>query len=142
MFASGESLLLTPDQHDKFKQIDQECNWALDSGEFNELQKLGSPAPKTDVMVFHVLTFADGNVLGCGGHAADRPACTITASALAWDTAHEVGHVLLTSSFAPVHIEDKRNLMFPISRSSATMPVLTNGQIAQMKKSPCRKPKS
>jgi peptidoglycan hydrolase-like protein with peptidoglycan-binding domain len=134
-FGSGQSILLTPDQQAKFDQIDQECNWDLDSGEFNELQGLGSPAPKNDVLVFHVNTFADKNTLGGGGHAKDRPACTVTANALAWDTAHEVCHVLLSSSFAPVHIQDRRNLMHPISRSLITTPVLTDRQVAQIRNS-------
>jgi hypothetical protein len=138
-FASGESIGLTPEQREKFDQIDQECNWDLESGEFNELQKLGSRAPPNDILVFYVSTFADKNTLGCGGHAKDRPACTVTANALAWDTAHEVGHVLLTSGFAPVHIQDRRNLMHPISRSLASTPILTDRQVAQMRKSPlCR----
>ena len=42
-FGSGESILLTDEQREKFDQIDQECNWDLDSGEFNELQGLGTP---------------------------------------------------------------------------------------------------
>lgn len=138
-FASGESINLTPDQRDKFDQIDQECNWDLNNGEFNELQALGSRAPGNDVLVFYVHTFADKNTLGCGGHAPDRPACTVTANALAWDTAHEVGHVLLSSGFSPVHIQDRRNLMHPISRSLPTVPILTDRQIAQMRRSPlCR----
>jgi hypothetical protein len=138
-FGSGESIGLTPEQREKFDQIDQQCNWDLEDGEFNELQKLGSRAPANDILVFYVHTFADSNTLGCGGHAKDRPACTVTANALAWDTAHEVGHVLLSSSFVPVHIEDRRNLMHPISRSLATTPILTDRQVAQMRKSPlCR----
>jgi hypothetical protein len=138
-FASGESIALTPDQRDKFDQIDQECNWDLDDGEFTELKNLGTPAPLNDVLVFYVHTFADKNTLGCGGHTKARPACTVTANAKAWDTAHEVGHVLLTSGFAPVHIQDRRNLMHPISRSLSSTPVLTDRQVAQMRKSPqCR----
>ena len=134
-FASGESIALTPEQRDKFDQIDQECNWDLEDGEFTELKNLGSPAPLTDILVFYVHTFADKNTLGCGGHTKNRPACTVTANARAWDTAHEVGHVLLSSSFVPVHILDQRNLMHPISRSLASTPVLTDRQVAQIRKS-------
>jgi Putative peptidoglycan binding domain len=134
-FASGESILLSQAQTQLFDKIDQECDWDLSSGEFNELQGLGSRAPATDVLVFHVKTFADSNVLGCGGHAANRPACTITASALAWDTAHEVCHVLLGSSFSPVHINDRRNLMHPISRSLASVPILTDRQVTRIRAS-------
>jgi hypothetical protein len=136
-FASGESIGLSEDERELFNQIDQECAWDLDDGEFNQLQSLGSSAPSNDVLVFHVSTFADGNTLGCGGHAKNRPACTITASALAWDTAHEVCHVLLGSSFNPVHINDLRNLMHPISRTLLSVPVLTSNQVARIRNSVC-----
>lgn len=136
-FASGESIGLADDERELFNQIDQDCKWDLDDGEFNQLQSLGSPAPSNDVLVFHVNSFADGNTLGCGGHAKNRPACTITASALAWDTAHEVCHVLLGSSFSPVHVNDLRNLMHPTSRTLSSVPVLTTIQVAQIRNSVC-----
>jgi hypothetical protein len=134
-FGSGESILLSEDQRQLFNQIDQSCDWILSSGEFNQLQGLGSPAPPTDILVFHVNRFADATVGGCGGHAANRPACTITASAFAWDTAHEVCHVLLGSGFNPVHANDRRNLMFSISRTVASIPILTDRQVAQVRAS-------
>jgi hypothetical protein len=135
-FGSGESILLSEDETKLFEQIDQECTWDLNDGEFNQLQGLGTRAPSNDILVFHVSRFS-GTALGCGGHAKDRPACTITASALAWDTAHEVCHVLLGSSFSPVHIEDRRNLMFPTSRTVESIPTLTNQQVTQMRQSVC-----
>ncbi len=134
-FASGESLLLSSEQTEKFNRIDQECNWDLNDGEFAEVQSLGSRAPTTDVLVFHVSRFADGNTLGCGGHMTGRPACTITASASGWDTAHEVCHVLLGSNFEPVHSTDKRNLMFEISRSEKSVPQMTVQQVARIRAS-------
>lgn len=136
-FGSGESILLPPDKREFFNRIDQECNWDLTDGEFNELLGIGSPSPKNDVLVFHVSSFADPNVLGCGGHAKTRVACTVTASALAWDTAHEVGHALLTSAFNPVHVDDTRNLMFQFSRTSPVVPVLTDRQVAKIRASIC-----
>ena len=134
-FGSGQSILLSEAQRQLFNQIDQECTWNLSSGEFNQLQGLGSPAPASDILVFHVNRFADGNVLGCGGHAANRPACTITAGAFAWDTAHEVCHVLLGSGFVPVHINDRRNLMHPVSRRLASIPILTDRQLVRIRAS-------
>lgn len=136
-FASGESLLLTPDQQELFNRIDQDCKWNLNDGEFNQLHALGSRAPNTEILVYHVDSFAQGHVLGCGGHATNRPACTITASALAWDTAHEVCHVLLGSGFASVHIADRRNLMFEHSRTDASPPVLTLQQVTRIRSSNC-----
>lgn len=134
-FASGESLLLSDDETALFDQIDQACDWDLNDGEFQKVQSLGSRAPGTDVLVFHVSKFADANTLGCGGHMTGRPACTVTASASGWDTAHEVCHVLLGSSFSPVHATDKRNLMFAISRSDPAIPQLTEKQVARIRAS-------
>jgi hypothetical protein len=135
-FASGQSIALTADQRAKFDKIDQECDWDLNDGEFNELQSLGSRAPSTDILVFFVHSFAESTLLGCGGHAKDRPACTIAARAGAWDMAHEVAHVLLTSSFAPVHNSDRRNLMHATEPFVTRVPVFSDRQIAQIRKSP------
>lgn len=135
-FASGESINLTPDERALFDKLDQECNWDLNDGEINQLQGLGSPAPPSDILVFFVNTFADNTLLGCGGHAKNRPACTIAARAGAWDTAHEVCHVLLTSSFTPVHNSDRRNLMHATEPFLSTTPVLTDRQVRQIRSSP------
>jgi hypothetical protein len=135
-FGSGESLLLTPEQQDKFAQIDQACDWDLESGEFEQLQSLGTRVPHTDVLVYFVVTFMEGNLLGCGGHAKDRPACTLAQRCNGFDPAHELGHVLLGSSFNPVHSDDTRNLMFKFSTSNTDIRVLTDSQITQMRKSP------
>ncbi|MFO0698068.1 MAG: peptidoglycan-binding protein [Nitrospira sp.] len=105
VFASGESLRLTPAQTKVFEKID--------SG------------------------FSSDGQTGCGGHAIDRPACTVAAHAFGWTTAHEVCHVLLGSSFSPVHVEDTRNLMFRYSRRESSVPVLTDRQVAQIRRSVC-----
>lgn len=136
-YANGESLALTPDQTTLFDRIDQACNWTLDDGEFNQLHSLGSPAPTNEVLVYYVKSFSQGNLLGCGGHATNRPALTVAARASRWDTAHELGHVLLGSGFSPVHVNDTRNLMHPTASSFMDIPVLTNMQVAQMRRSIC-----
>jgi peptidoglycan hydrolase-like protein with peptidoglycan-binding domain len=139
-FGSGQSISLTPAQRALFDQIDQECNWELDDGEINQLQGLGSPVPANEILVFFVNTFADNTLLGCGGHAKDRPACTIAARAGAWDTAHEVCHVLLGSSFAPVHISDRRNLMHATEPFLSGIPVLTDRQVTRIRNSTLCRP--
>jgi hypothetical protein len=48
---------------------------------------------------------------GCAGHAPDRPAVTIAATAFKTTMADEVGHVLLSSSFYQVHTDDSANPM-------------------------------
>lgn len=138
-FASGESLLLSPAEQQIFQRIDQNCRWQLTTGEFNQLHGRGTRAPSDDILVYYVDRFQNANLLGCGGHAPNRPACTVARSASQWDTAHEVGHVLLTSSFSPVHVSDRRNLMFPTSRSERSIPMLTDRQVRQMRSSACCK---
>lgn len=136
-FASGQSLRLPPEQMELFEQIDQECNWELNDGEFHMLHSLGMPAPSNEVLVYYVRAFSDPSLLGCGGHARNRPALTVAARASRWDTAHELGHVLLGSRFSPVHIDDRRNLMYPYSTTTSEIPVLTHSQLAQIRRSPC-----
>lgn len=138
-FASGESLKLSDDDQNRFTVVKQNCDWEMDSGEFADLHKLGTAVPPNDVAVYIVNTFQETNVLGCGGHAATKPACAVTHDCSRWDPAHEIGHVLLTSVFAPVHTNDARNLMFPTSSNGATPLTLTDKQLAQIRASPlCR----
>lgn len=136
-FASGMSLALTQQQAQQYDTVDGQCTWNITSGEYNEVQQLGGPVPSTDIAVYYVSRFSQTTLLGCGGHAAGRPACIVAARGGRWDTAHEVGHVLLTSSFSPVHSPDVNNLMFATSSSSASVPVLTAAQVQKMKQSPC-----
>ena len=135
-YGSGESLLLTPAQMRLFDRIDNDCEWTLSAGEYNELHSLGTRAPDNEILVYQVKALKGGD-LGCGGHAVNRPAVTVAAAASRWDTAHEVGHVLLGSSFSPVHVSDRRNLMHPTTSRYATIPVLTDGQVKQMRRSVC-----
>lgn len=134
--ASGMSLGLTPDEADRFKQVDGTCDWNITSGEYFELQRLGPPVPSTDILVYYVDRFSEAGLLGCGGHAPDRPACIVAAAGSRTDTAHEVGHVLLTSQFPEVHNPDRRNLMFAFTNRNSN-PVLNDAQVTQMKRSPC-----
>jgi len=136
-FQSGMSLGLSEDEAERFQQIDGSCNWNIDSGEFSELQQLHAAVPSTEILVYYVERFGEAGLLGCGGHATERPACIVAARASRWDTAHEIGHVLLTSAFSPVHSTDPANLMFQFSSTSNTTPILTAAQVAQMKASPC-----
>ena len=135
--ATGQSLSLSAADSSKYKQIDSSCKWKVTRGEMAELQSLGGAVPANDILVYYVDRFANANLLGCGGHAPGRPACVVAAKARRWDTAHELGHVLLTSSYSPVHSPDPHNLMFATSNSSTSIPVLTAKQVAQIKRSPC-----
>ena len=135
-FASGMSLMLSADEDTRYNRIDRDCTWDVSDGDMNELHGLGPQVPNNDVLVYYVREFASGD-LGCGGHAANRPACTVAANALGWDTAHEVGHVLLGSAFNPVHAGDVRNLMHADPNLGPTTPVLTDQQVRQIRNSPC-----
>ncbi len=138
-FASGESLGLSTDQEARFNVVGQNCTWDLDSGEFADLQAMGTPVPNTDVKLFIVNQFQETNVLGCGGHAAGKPACAVTHDCSRWDPAHEIGHVLLTKAFSPVHSTSPRNLMFGTSSNGPTTLALTEKQLLKMRSSPvCR----
>jgi hypothetical protein len=135
-FGSGQNLGLTPAETALFDKIGGECNWTISAGEMNQLHGMGGPAPHNEILVFYVKEFTSG-LLGCGGHATSRPAVTVAATSSRWDTAHEVGHVLLGSRFAPVHISDRRNLMHETAATYSTIPVLTNMQVDQMRKHVC-----
>jgi hypothetical protein len=134
-FASGMSLGLSDDEAKKFEQVDGSCKWTVTEGEFAELQKLGGTVPSNEILVYYISKF-DTSLLGCGGHAPNRPACILASKASRWDTAHEVGHVLLTSAFSPVHHANEKNLMHATS-VPATTPSLDAAQVAQIKRSPC-----
>lgn len=134
VFGSGMSLHLTDEQLKKYTQVDGTCNWKITTGEIAEIQKLGG-STSSGVTVFYVDRFKSG-ILGCGGHAPNKPACLVARSGSKWDTAHELGHVLLTSSFTPVHSTDINNLMHATASSYAKTPILTPKQVEQIKKSP------
>lgn len=135
-FASGKSLALTPQQAQRYATVDGQCTWDITSGEHSEVQQLGGPVPSFDIAVYYISRFSEA-LRGCGGHAAGRPACIVAANGGPWTTAHEVGHVLLTSSFSPVHSPDSNNLMFTPTPTTASVPILTAAQVQKMKESPC-----
>jgi len=135
--ASGRSLYLTSEQTKKYFSIKTGCEWTISSGEVFELQGLGGSVPSNEILVYFVNKFDDVTLLGCGGHARNRPAATVASNASQWDTAHEIGHVLLTSAFSPVHSTASSNLMYAYSNSSSSIPTLNNRQLTQIRQSVC-----
>jgi peptidoglycan hydrolase-like protein with peptidoglycan-binding domain len=131
---NGQSLLFAPGDQARFEKVNQQCLWDLSVGEFNELHSRGGPAPNTDVLVYFVRSFKE-QLNGCGGHAKGRPACTIAETGTRWTVAHELGHVLLGSAFAPVHVNDTRNIMNVTTRTITSTPTFTDKQLAQIRKS-------
>jgi hypothetical protein len=135
-FASGLSLGLPEDQARRLETVDGSCGWSITSGEYNEVQSLAGGIPRSEILVCYISRFSTGNT-GCGGHAPDKPACIVASSGSQWTTAHEVGHVLLGSGFSPVHETSRSNLMYPTINLGSATPVLTDAQVAQMKRSLC-----
>jgi peptidoglycan hydrolase-like protein with peptidoglycan-binding domain len=134
-FASGESLKLSPAEEARFSVVRQDCDWDMDAGEFADLEQMGTAVPPNDIAVYIVNSFQEANVLGCGGHAAHRPACAVTHNCGQFDPAHEVGHVLLTSGFSPVHANDDRNLMYAFSSARTNPLMLTEKQLKRIRAS-------
>lgn len=141
--ASGMSLALTDEEQLKLTIVDGQCKWDQLSDDQRLLQSLGGRqgVGPTDILVYFATTLKklDGSTLqGCASHAPGRPACMIAASAFDKTTmAHEVGHVLLTSSFDPVHVtDDEKNLMTDAALCTGNPAHLTDAQLAQIRKSP------
>ena len=137
--ASGKSLLLTEEQTKKFFNLTGQCDWTINSGDYHELHGLGGAVSSSEILVYYINKFSEANLLGCGGHATNRPAATVASNASEWDTAHEVGHVLLTSAFPQVHSNSMYNLMYAYSSNTKATPRLTTEQIVQMRKHVCCK---
>ena len=135
-FGTGQSLLLSEEETKKYEQIDGSCEWKITSGEYADVQKLGAETSPKGIKVYFVKKFSQANLLGCGGHAPNKPACIVAATSSKWVMAHEVGHVLLTSKFKPVHSSDKKNLMYKSAIPYKSVPILTDKQVEQVKKSP------
>lgn len=134
-FASGMSLGLSPDEAKRFDHVDGSCEWKITSGELADIQRLEGSTGPFDICVFYINRFTSG-LLGCGGYIPGRPSCIVASNASKWDTAHEVGHVLLGSDFSPVHSTDINNLMHATASSYASTPILTDKQVKKIKDSP------
>jgi hypothetical protein len=136
--ASGQSVRLTTQHASRYLSVNGSCEWVVTGGEQYDLQtQLGQMFSPFEITVIYVKRFDDLDIGGCGGHIAHSPACFVCADAGPWDTAHEVGHVLLGRWFSPIHEGDTSNLMYSISQRSPTPPTLNFRQVVAMKSSPC-----
>ena len=114
---SGESIGLQPGEQLTLNVVEGDCEWDQVSDEQRLLQNQGSKqnVGPNDVTVYFATIIREKNgktLQGCAGHPPDRPAVMIAATAIDKTTmAHEVCHVLLGSSFSPVHVDDSANLM-------------------------------
>ena len=78
-YGSGILLGLSPEEAARFEKVDGQCAWNIDSGEYHEIQNLGSSTSSTDISVYYVNRFSSGG-LGCGGHLRGRPACIVASA--------------------------------------------------------------
>ncbi len=121
--------------------VDGDCNWNTLSEDQQLLEALGRESVgANEVVVYFATTLRqkDGSTLqGCAGHLPGKPAAMIASTASDKMTmAHEVGHVLLTSSFSPVHEADSKNLMCSAPICTGNPATLNDSQLAQIRKSP------
>lgn len=139
--ASGQSVMLNPGQELKLKIVDGDCKWDQVSDEQKLLQNLGSKQSvgPNDITVYFAtrLRETNGNTLqGCAGHGPSRPAVMVAADAIDKTTmAHEVCHVLLGSTFVPVHDADSKNLMCSAAVCTGNPAYLNDKQLATIRKS-------
>jgi hypothetical protein len=141
IMASGMSLGLTDHETVTLDAVDGQCKWDEVSEDQQLLQDLGtSQVPANEIVVYFatILKKTDGSTLqGCASHRPGKPACMVAAKAKDVTTmAHEVGHVLLTSAFAPVHTSDSSNLMCEAPICTGDPANLTADQLEKIKLSP------
>jgi len=135
---SGESIGLQPGEQLTLNVVDGDCEWDQVSDEQKLLQNSGSKqnVGVNDITVYFatVLREKNGSTLqGCAGHAPDRPAVMIAASAIDRTTmAHEVCHALLGSTFRPVHTGDSANLMCEAAVCTGQPAYLTVAQLNRL----------
>ena len=140
-FANGESLGLSETEWLTLNVLDGQCKWDAVSDEQNVLYGMGDvqTVTPTDVLVYYVngIREPDGNTLaGCAGHAPGRPCVAVSAVGSQWTLAHELAHVLLGSSFTPVHATQSTNLMYsPTAGITANPPGLTDAQLTAIRAS-------
>lgn len=137
VFGSGLSTGLSEAEARTFERLDGSCEWEITEGEYAELLRRGRNVPRSHICVFYIRRFSESNLLGCGGHLKNHPACIVAAAAGRFDLAHEVGHVLLTSDYEPVHHSSTANLMYAYSQSHyPQLPVLNQSQLTRIRSSP------
>ena len=93
--------------------IDGTCRWDQNNSEQDDLHSLVNPPPgRVCVFIVGGIQQPSGPLAGCAGHAPDKPAAVVSGTlGTNYTLAHEVGHILLTSSFSPVHETSPSNIM-------------------------------
>lgn len=120
--------------------IDGTCRWNQFSEEQDDLYDAVGGSMFSGILVCFVgsLMKPDGGRLnGCAGHEPAKPTAVIGKSATVWTMAHEVGHILLSPSYSPVHTASSGNIMYRRSSTftAASSPSFDAAQVTQMKSS-------
>lgn len=120
--------------------INGDCHWNQFNTEQDDLYaRAGIRASASGVRIFFVggLVELDGGSLkGCAGHAPGKPSCVIDSNiATIFTLSHELGHVLLTSSYSPVHHTSTSNIMYRVTdgHSLSNPPSFDAAQITQIR---------
>jgi len=139
--ASGESVRLKDDVALTLTVVDGDCKWDQVSDEQRLLQDSGDKqgVGPNDITVYFATTLREtngGTLQGCAGSVPTRPAVMIAADATDKTTmAHEVGHILLGSSFSPVHDNDSKNLMCAAAICTGNPAYLNDAQLKAIRAS-------
>jgi len=122
--------------------INGDCKWNQFNSEQDDLYELaGISSAVSGLRVFFVAGLVEldgGSLKGCAGHAPGKPACVINSNiATIFTLSHEIGHVLLTSSFSPVHHASTNNIMYRVTdgHSLASPPGFDAAQITKIRSS-------
>ena len=132
-------LALDEAQQVRLAVIDGSCEWDQNNSEQAELHTLAN-APQGQVSVFIVggIQTDSGSLAGCAGHAPTTPAAVVSGKAgTKFTLSHEVGHILLTSSFSPVHETSTSNIMISSTRNlSVNEPNFNEAQLRKIMSHP------
>jgi hypothetical protein len=136
----GQCLALSEAQEIKLKVIDGTCKWDQNNSEQDDLYNLVKARNPSGILIFIVggiKTDATKTLAGCAGHEPSKPAAVVSATGTMYTMAHELGHVLLTSSYSPVHETSTSNIMVNGTHRipAGSSPTFNASQITQIMKS-------
>jgi len=132
---SEKDLVLNKVQKSRFFTISTACDWEYNKGEAFQLLSLVISYPSSEISTVFIRKAKTYS--GCGGHITGHPACIVDANPNKWTPAHEIGHVLLTESFSPVHSGNTKNIMHSTQTYYPLTPILSNKQLIQIRQHPC-----
>lgn len=133
-------LALSEEQAIKLAVIDGQCKWDQNNAEQDDLFELVKGRVGSGISIFIVggiNTDGTNTLAGCAGHDPSKPAVVVSATGTMYTLAHELGHVLLTSTFSPVHETVTSNIMINGTHKipENSFPTFNKTQVTQILKS-------